>query len=130
VHLKFLRTKKESTMLTLKSIHQFVLTGLTSILFLANVQAAPVFISPDKGIEGTLAIVNGTELPPNDRVDIQWTSKGFFSTQVAESVPIDGNGNFTVTIVVPKGTPINEPAAIHVFKKDGPLVGGHVIHCN
>jgi hypothetical protein len=43
---------------------------------------------------------------------------------VAESVPTDENGNFAVTIVAPKGAPINELASILVFKKDGPVLGG------
>jgi hypothetical protein len=110
-------------MLSLKSMHQFVLTGLTSILFLGNASAATVAISPDRGIKDTLAIIYGSELPHNDKVDISWASMSF-STQVAESVPTDENGNFTVTIVAPKDAPINESASILVFKKDGPILGG------
>jgi cutinase len=108
-------------MLTRNSIHQFVLTGLVSMFFLENTPAATVSINPDNGIRGTLAIIRGSELPPNERVDISWLLPTGFML-AAESVPTDGNGSFTATIVAPKSAPINESAAIFVFKNDGPLI--------
>jgi hypothetical protein len=110
-------------MLTLKPIHYFVLNVLFALLLLGYAHAATVSLSPDKGIEGTLAIVRGSAFSPNDRVDITWLSDSGFLTQVAESVPTDGNGNFTVPIVAPKNAPINQPSSILVFKKNGPIIG-------